>query len=83
MRGIDLARKSQLKNDRVGKICQALRCKTDALFKAAFKWWKKGRLNTREVSYAHSTYQRKGKIPRWVTQFIEHLTQMGARALPA
>lgn len=67
----------------VGQICHALKCTTDALFKAAYRWWKKGRLDTREVSYAHARYQRKGKHPRWVQNFIDHLRSIGARALPA
>lgn len=67
----------------VGQICQTLKCATDALFKAAYRWWKKGRMNNREVSYAHSRYQRNGKAPKWVLDFINHLTSTGAQTLPA
>lgn len=67
----------------MGTICREIKCKSDALFRAAFRWWKKGRMDHRQVSHAHSTYQRKGKIPDWVREFVDYLRQTGARALPA
>jgi hypothetical protein len=77
-----LARKSKQKRDLVGTICRDLRCETLELFRKAYHW-KRRRIDNREVSNAHATYQRRGRIPDWVQEFVRYLRELGATALPA